>query len=889
MQPLSNLTTRPFLTSVSHSPRSSLVSLPLEVREEVENYLRPVDRQHLLSALTMVTLKGESIDSPALKLHLLQERIAPKDQWTLAHADESLHAFALNQLQKLSEAGQLDQVVEKPALCALLDLVGNPTIYGFLREKIQQAPHVKQKLLNWVERSKTEEVQTIAANALTILVKSGVQFNGADLKGIRVPGADLSGGIFDSAQLQGADLTGAKLHASWLRQANLTGAQMAGVRFGEGPYLQGRDHVRCRAYSPDGKTCVIGHDSELSVYATANWEKIHTLNVKYDNRSIWSVAYSPNGNQIVSGSSHGIVRVWNAHTGEIGLFLDTHTTDYITNLAYSPDGAQIVSGGNGKTVRVWDAHTGVALHTLNGHSKEVLSVVYSPRGDQIASGSKDNTVRVWDAYTGEALHTLRGHNSFVFSVVNSVAYSPNGDQIVSGGSDEMVRVWDTRTGEALHTLRGHSSFVYSVAYSPNGTQIVSGSGSGTVHVWDAHTGDLLHTLRDYTQGRHSVAYSSDGEQIISSNEVGTVRILNANTNDVRYLSGHSEYVRSAAYLLGSEQIFSEIHNHKGRNAYIPDLNGHFCVAYSPKGEQMVSGSRDNTVLVWDAHAGNVLHTLRGHTQNIRSLAYSPEGKQIASGSDDYTVRVWDAYTGEALQILHGYNAPDSVVYSPSGDQIAAGGFKKTAHVWNPQTGEALHVLSGHTENFDHVVYSPSGDWIASGGHDATVRLWDAHTGKALHILKGHTKLILSIAFSPDGDQIASCSEDQTVRIWDVASGQCLVVVRDFHKKITRVVWEQTPEGAYLVTVNTDKSLIRQWHIKKEGEVYKAILRWSSGHEALIATGTLLDGVRGLDQVNYALLKQRGAVGEPSASSHETSQQRIAESRSTQTIQVRELG
>ncbi len=60
--------------------------------------------------------------------------------------------------------------------------------------------------MSWIERSKIEEVQAIAANAFTFLVKAGVQFNNKDLKAIRVPGANLSYGVFDSAQLQGADL-----------------------------------------------------------------------------------------------------------------------------------------------------------------------------------------------------------------------------------------------------------------------------------------------------------------------------------------------------------------------------------------------------------------------------------------------------------------------------------------------------------------------------------------------------------------------------------------------------------------------------------------------------------------------------------------------------------
>ena len=41
-------------------------------------------------------------------------------------------------------------------------------------------------------------------------------------------------------------------------------------------------------------------------------------------------------------------------------------------------------------------------------------------------------------------------------------------------------------------------------------------------------------------------------------------------------------------------------------------------------------------------------TLTGHSAAVNSVAYSPDGKQIVSGSDDSTVKVWDAQTGEEV-------------------------------------------------------------------------------------------------------------------------------------------------------------------------------------------------------------------------------------------------
>ena len=119
-----------------------------------------------------------------------------------------------------------------------LDLLKEPSIIQFLCDRVKSNPEFEPQLRGIVDLSKTDACAiTAATNAITILVRAGVYFNGANLQGIKILGADLSGGHFDSAQFQGADLTGVNLSKSWLRQANLSGARVKDIRFGELPYL----------------------------------------------------------------------------------------------------------------------------------------------------------------------------------------------------------------------------------------------------------------------------------------------------------------------------------------------------------------------------------------------------------------------------------------------------------------------------------------------------------------------------------------------------------------------------------------------------------------------------------------------------------------------------
>ncbi len=741
--------------------------------------------------------------------------------------------------------------------------IGDLGVVRLLTDRVWQEPTFKEQLLAIIDRSKADKsVRQTAANAMTILVRAGVPFPGADLKGIQIPGADLSFGAFDSAQLQGADLRKATLRNSWLRNANLSGAQMAGVQFGEWAYLQEESAVHSCAYSPAGKTCAIGlGNGTIRVYATSNWEKMHTLTGHTDR--VWSVVYSPSGLQIASGSLDKTVRLWDADSGAAVHTLTGHT-DKVLSVVYSPSGGQIASGSDDKTVRLWEAHSGAAGHTLTGHTAYVKSVVYSPSGGQIASGSWDKTVRLWDAQSGAAVHTLTGHTNGVSSVV----YSPSGAQIASGSLDKTVRLWGADSGAAVHTLTGHTHWVNSVVYSPSGGQIASGSVDNTVRVWDADSGAAGHTLTDHTEAVWSVVYSPSGAQIASGSSDHTVRLWDAQSGAAGHtLTGHTKSVYSVVYSPSGLQIASGSCDKTVRlwdaqsGAAGHTLTGHtsyvFSVVYSPSGAQFASGSKDKTVRLWDADSGAAGHTLTGHTDYVNSVVYSPSGAQIASGSHDKTVRVWDAQSGAAVHTLTGHTHwVYSVVYSPSGAQLASGSKDKTVRVWDAQSGAAVHTLTGHTYWVNSVVYSPSGAQIASGSADTTVRLWDAHSGEAVHTLTGHTWSVNSVVYSPSGAQIASGSEDKTVRLWEVASGHCLSVIQAW-SAVYSVAWTGLNRHDYLVSGCADRSM-RQWELKKDPEKgYQALLCWSISRNELMVKDTVIEEVQGLSEVNRALLEQRG--------------------------------
>ncbi|KAG0043664.1 hypothetical protein BGZ83_011144, partial [Gryganskiella cystojenkinii] len=431
--------------------------------------------------------------------------------------------------------------------------VHEPSILHFLAERVQQETRFKQELLSYIERSKIDEKwSTAAANAITILVRAGTSFNRVDLNNIKIRGADLSYGLFDSAQMQGADLRQVKMRSIWLRQANLNKTQMEGVEFGEWPYLSVQSVPRCCAFSPDGNKCVIGHDDgSILVYDTTTWENL--LNLQGHTKLVASIVYSPNGQQIASGGDDGTIRLWDAHSGTPGLILQGHTDD-INSIAISPDGQQIASGSDDKTVRLWDVKTGAPGPIFQGHSDYVHSVMFSPNGQQIASGSHDQTLRLWDVLTGAPGLILQGYSE----IIRCVAFSPNGQHIASGSFNGTVRLWDARSGTPGLILRGHSRSVVSMAFSPNGHQIASGSDDKTIRLWDAHTGAPGMILQGHYGYVRCVAFSPNGQRIASGGDDKTVRLWDVHTGTPGRMipQGHTRLVASVAYSPDGQQIAS---------------------------------------------------------------------------------------------------------------------------------------------------------------------------------------------------------------------------------------------------------------------------------------------------------------------------------------------
>ncbi|KAF7351988.1 WD-REPEATS-REGION domain-containing protein [Mycena venus] len=288
------------------------------------------------------------------------------------------------------------------------------------------------------------------------------------------------------------------------------------------------------------------------------------------------------------------------------------------------------------------------------------------------------------------------------------------------------------------------------------------------------------------------------------------------------IEGHTDTVYSVAFSPDGKRIVSGSRDNtmclwdaESGMAIGEPFEGHtdvvYSVAFSPDGKRIVSGSQDNTVRVWDVESGLAIgDPFKGHTDWVRSVAFSPDGKQIVSGSDDKTVRVWNAESGVAIgDPFKGHtNWVMTVAFSPDSKRIVSGSRDNTMCLWDGESGVAIgDPFKGHTNTVYSVAFSPHGKRIVSGSGDNTVRLWDMESGLAIGVpFEGHTNTVISVAFSPDGKRIVSGSTDRTVRVWEAESGVAIGNPFKGHTDWVRSV-VFSPDGKQIVSGSDDKTVL----------------------------------------------------------------------------------
>jgi WD40 repeat protein/serine/threonine protein kinase len=336
------------------------------------------------------------------------------------------------------------------------------------------------------------------------------------------------------------------------------------------------------------------------------------------------------------------------------------------------------------------------------------------------------------------------------------------------------------------------------------------------------------TMRIEAEHQLYAAKMNLAQQAWDQNNIGQLRQLLEDTQDSPYR--------------GFEWYYWQPLTHLALKTLRGHLHAVISIAFSPDGQQIVSGSQDGTAKVWEADQGKELLTLKGHRDMVYSVAFSPTGRRIVTGSADRTAKVWDSASGRELLTLKGHNNHvRCVAFSPDGQRIVTGSYDWTAKVLEAATGRELLTLKGHTSSIVCVAFSPDGRWIVTGSYDQTAKLWEAASGRELLTLKAHNACISSVAFSPDGQRIVTGSRDQTVRVWEAASGRELFTLNGHTSWVRSAAF--SPDSQHIVSGSGDRTA-KVWEVasgremltlKGHSDSILAVAFSPDGHQ--IATGS----------------------------------------------------
>jgi WD40 repeat protein len=760
-----------------------------------------------------------------------------------------------------------------------MNLLSEPSIIQFLCDRVKSNPDFEQQLRAVIDLSKVNaSAATAAANAITILVRADVNFNGADLQGVKISGADLSEGHFDSVQFQGADLRRVNLSRSWLRQVDMSNAQLEGVQFGEFPYLVMESWVSCCAYSPDGMMLAVGlFDDGLDVYNTATWTRI--LRIR-DTGQVSCVAFSPDGQKIAFGGRNKVVRLVGCSSGEDVLVMEGHT-DCIRSVAFSPCGMLLASVGGDQSVRLWNSQTGESRFVLKGHTGGIESVEFSPDGRQLVSGSRDGTIRFWDPKTGEPGLVLES----LFGGVNCIAYSHDGRWVVSGQDNGDLQLRVAVSGTLGPVLGGHTDIVTAIAFSLDDQWIASSSYDNTVKLWDPSTGVCVSTLTGHGLSVRDVAFSPDGLQLASGGEDGRVRLWDISSIS-RGFELQKHHVGDVNRVMCSSKVLF-IFTASNRNVRqwdpVSEKPGPFVftfpegteietMAVSPDGTQIAMSTASGLVRLWDRRTGTVGSVLEGHKSFVTGILYSPCGRWLLSYDWQGGALLWDLHGMKQESHVRaeveeqGFSDVNRASFSPSGHQIAILHSNGYIHICDLPSRNLVKSKDVTRHIPWRLAYSPNSQQLAIGCGDGSICLWKVNQSDDEEFsarLSGHQGPILSIAYSPCGQWIASGSYDLMVQLWhrqpeESESWSCAAIVYGFFGSVSKIDWNPVIPMEFVT--HGDDGSARIWRVSNDGGKVVVRMRWGSNLRMLYADGLVLKDATGLILIHQNLLIQRGAVG-----------------------------
>jgi WD40 repeat protein len=188
--------------------------------------------------------------------------------------------------------------------------------------------------------------------------------------------------------------------------------------------------------------------------------------------------------------------------------------------------------------------------------------------------------------------------------------------------------------------------------------------------------------------------------------------------------------------------------------------GVLCLAFSPDGKQLVTGSSDWSVKLWDLSTRKELRTITKHRPSPRHVQFSGDGTKLLTAGGDGRVIVWDTNTFEPY-VRFPVGAFAAASLSSDGRVLAIderGGIG-LSEIDSTRPDVVIETGRRGVDSGVSSLAFASRESIGFGYGDGWLGIANARTGKILLSAKKHRRAIRDLSFSPMRDLIATAGSD----------------------------------------------------------------------------------------------------------------------------------
>lgn len=462
----------------------------------------------------------------------------------------------------------------------------------------------------------------------------------------------------------------------------------------------GRGSAEAIAYTPDGKTILVGGTLGIWKYSATSLDTQQEPELLDFNDGVEAFTLMPDGTTlaVLLSNADGIA-FYDLATGD-SISVYEPEASYQYQLTASTDGNLLaISNGSGG-LEVYDMAAQTALTTADTSLDTDVPILFTEDGTQIIAAGSNYDVYMWDLEAGGEPVTLDGHTSGV----EAMAISPDGSLLVTGSTDDTIIVWSMADGSLVETIdlseEDYSTRdTFAVAFTPDGSGIITGHG-GLMRVWDAESLTVSSEISIVGEGQvRDIVFSPDGSQfIIRSSEA---------TNAVQLYNADGSFVASTNY----------------HNSELEAL------AFSPDSAVLAINDDDGYLYMWDTasaqeltFATRIAESATFGTLNRSNITFSSDNNYLGV-IQSFGVAIVDPVDGS---IIHNLSDMDGITedleFSPDNTLLAVI-TSRGLYIFDVATGRRLLYVDDAHDWMQDVTWSPDQTMLATASSDYAVRIY----------------------------------------------------------------------------------------------------------------------------------------------------------------------